>query len=184
MGSKNQWPLWEVFKQDTATKVHQAVGSVHAVDGEHALLTARSVFVRRPSAVSMWVVRADDITSYTQEMLASDSVQNVHVGEKQLFSAFAKTSNKRSMTFVNHVGDVEASSTLDALKLAEALPKLADIEVLVWWIIPSTDLVKTDESSETIESWFAPAKDKTYKQQASYGQIGNRPNKVKPIQKS
>lgn len=25
-----QWPRWEVFKQDTPHKPHQAVGSVHA----------------------------------------------------------------------------------------------------------------------------------------------------------
>ena len=179
MGSKNQWPRWEVFKQDSATKVHQAVGSVHAVDAEHALLTARSVFARRPSAVSMWVVNADDIAAYTQEMLQTDSIDNVELGEKQVFSIFAKTSNKRSMTFVNHVDQVEATSTLEALKLAETLPALTETEVLAWWIIPNNCLTKTDESSETIESWFEPSKDKTYKQQSSYGQVGNRPARAK-----
>ena len=41
-----QWPRWEVFKQDTPKKPHQAVGTVHATDPEHALLTARNVFAR------------------------------------------------------------------------------------------------------------------------------------------
>ena len=58
-----------MFKQDAAGKVHQAVGSVHATDPEHALFTARSVFARRPAAVSLWAVREHDICSMTREEL-------------------------------------------------------------------------------------------------------------------
>jgi len=184
LGSINQWPRWEVFKQDTATKVHQAVGSVHAVDGEHALLMARSVFARRPSAVSMWVVDAENIISFTKEMLAkgldfSQFQKNEALEQKSVFYIFVKTTNKRSMTFVNHIGEVEALSIEDAFKLAGDLATLEDADVLTWWIIPEDNLVKSDTSNETIESWFAPAKDKTYKQQSSYGQVGNRPARVK-----
>ena len=49
------------LSRTAASKVHQAVGSVHAADPQHALFTARSVFARRPAAVSLWAVREDDI---------------------------------------------------------------------------------------------------------------------------
>ena len=45
-----EWPRFEVIKQDTERSLPQMVGSVHATDPEHALLVARHVFVRRPSA--------------------------------------------------------------------------------------------------------------------------------------
>ncbi|MCX7601844.1 MAG: phenylacetic acid degradation protein, partial [Meiothermus sp.] len=70
-----QWPRWEVFKQDTPSKPHQAVGSVHAADPQHALLTARNIFARRPQAVSMWVARADDIFSWTKEEIAEGQLK-------------------------------------------------------------------------------------------------------------
>src|SRR5690606_10476173 len=70
--SDTQWPRWEVFKQDAPNRPHQAVGSVHATDPEHALVTARNVFARRPAAVSMWVAPADAIFSRTLEQLEAD----------------------------------------------------------------------------------------------------------------
>ena len=71
MTTDTQWPRWEVFKQDGPGKVHQAVGSVHATDADHALYTARSVFARRPSAVSLRAVRAADIHAVTLEELGA-----------------------------------------------------------------------------------------------------------------
>ena len=62
-----QWPRYEVFKQDKPGKPHEAVGSVHAPDAEMAMLNARNVFVRRPSAVSLWVVAADVIRTVALE---------------------------------------------------------------------------------------------------------------------
>ena len=166
-----QWPRWEVFKQDTPKKPHQAVGSVHAADPEHALLTARNVFVRRPSAVSMWVARADEIFSVTQEQIVSgewhleDANLQATPHSPQAFHVFAKTSHKRAMTFVEHVGEVRAGSPEEALE--RALETFADALALAWWLVPASAIVKSDP--EDAESWFAPAKDKTYKQQSAYG---------------
>lgn len=70
--SDTQWPRYEVFKQDNPKKPHEAVGSVHAPDAEMALLNARDVFVRRPFAVSLWVVKADNIFTMTREELAAN----------------------------------------------------------------------------------------------------------------
>jgi len=177
-----QWPRWEVFKQDTPNKPHQAVGSVHAADPEHALLTARNVFARRPQAVSLWVAPESAIFSVTWEELAEGRGQSAE-GEKlstsdlrpSTFIVFRKTSHKRSMTFVDYVGEVEAGSPQDALE--QALEKFTDIPALAWWIIPEASLSKSDPDKETIESWFAPANDKTYKQQSYYATIGSHVSK-------
>jgi ring-1,2-phenylacetyl-CoA epoxidase subunit PaaB len=176
-----QWPRWEVFKQDAPHKPHQAVGSVHAVDPEHALLTARDIFVRRPQAVSLWVAPASAIFSVTKEEIAEGQTQDakrpeaLSVGEKYLI--FRKTSHKRSMTFVDYVGELEAASPLHALKLAQE--RFTDAPALAWWIVPASSVTKSEDSPETLESWFAPAKDKTYKQQSYYGLVGSQAGKPK-----
>lgn len=180
-----EWPRWEVFKQDTPNKPHQAVGSVHAADPQHALLTARNVFARRPQAVSMWVVRADNIFSWTKEEIAegqmpkAESNQALGLQPSTLgqYLVFRKTSHKRSMTFVDYVGEVEAHSPEEALKQARAV--FIDTEALAWWIVPADKVYKSDPSHETIESWFAPAKDKTYKQQQYYATVGSHISKHK-----
>jgi ring-1,2-phenylacetyl-CoA epoxidase subunit PaaB len=180
-----QWPRWEVFKQDTPSKPHQAVGSVHAADPEHALLTARNVFARRPLAVSLWVVRAEDIFSWTKEELAqnpppeavSQTESSAIDFRPSTFCVFRKTSHKRSMTFVDYVGEVLAHSPEDALKQAQE--QFTDAEALAWWVVPADKITKSDPSHETVESWFEPARDKTYKQQQYYATIGSVVSKPK-----
>lgn len=173
-----QWPRWEVFKQDTPNKPHQAVGSVHAVDPQHALVTARTVFVRRPSAVSLWVVREEDIFARTAEELEHEAQAEAPAeGLSQPFLIFRKTSHKRSMTFVDYAGEVEATSPQAAL--ARARQQFADAPTLAWWIVPRGAITSSDDDADTVESWFAPAKDKTYRQQSSYGVVGAHASKHK-----
>lgn len=174
--SDTQWPRWEVFKQDVPNKPHQAVGSVHAADPEHALLTARNVFARRPQAVSLWVVPASVILSVTKEELAEGRGQRAESQKPpaldprpSTFFVFRKTSHKRSMTFVDYVGELEAPSPQAALE--QALQQFTDAEALAWWIVPASSVTKSEPSLETVESWFAPAKDKIYKQQSYYGVV-------------
>ena len=177
-----QWPCWEVFKQDTPGKPHQAVGSVHAGDPDHALLTARNVFARRPQAVSMWVVRAEDIFSVTREEVVEGRGSRVE-GQRPLtlnprpstFCVFRKTTHKRSMTFVDYIGEVEAASPEEAL--AQAVAQFTDIEALAWWVVPLEAIHKSKPDPQTIESWFAPAKEKTYKQQSYYATVGSHASK-------
>ena len=58
-----EWPLYEVFVRGKRGLNHVHVGSLHAADDEMALRHARDVYTRRNEGVSIWVVRADDITA-------------------------------------------------------------------------------------------------------------------------
>lgn len=170
--SDTQWPRYEVFKQDTADKPHQAVGSVHAPDPEMALLNARDVFVRRPRCHSLWVVPAAQILSRTAQELAADpdwhQVEAPGDQPGQTYLVFRKTSQRRSMTFVEHVGEVQAATPLQALRQAVAL--FTDEAAFVWWIVPAHAIHRSDDHDT--DSFFDPALDKTYRHQSAYGLIG------------
>ena len=170
----DQWPRWEVFKKDNEKRPYQAVGSVHAGDPQHALITARNVFVRRPAAVSLWVVREDDILSATPEEVQK-APDRTWAGGTGTYHVGVKTSHKRSMTFVDLVGTVDAQDGTDAMRQARELKP----EALAWWVIPDQAIVRTDEDEGTVESWFAPAVEKTYKQQQYYGTIGRHVGELK-----
>lgn len=175
-----QWPRWEVFKQDAPGKPHQAVGSVHAVGARHALFTARTVFVRRPSAVSLWVAPESEIYSKTAEELEREAEVVVTSGASpSAFLIFRKTSHKRSMTFADLVGEVRATSPAEALSLARA--RFPEPPALAWWVVPGGAVVRSDEDEDTIESWFAPARDKTYRQQSAYGVVGKHAGERKKV---
>ena len=58
-----EWPLWEVFIRAKAGLDHKHCGSVHAPDAPLALQLARDVYTRRQEAVSIWVVRSDQIVA-------------------------------------------------------------------------------------------------------------------------
>jgi ring-1,2-phenylacetyl-CoA epoxidase subunit PaaB len=59
----NEWPLWEVFVRSRHGLAHKHVGSLHAPDAAMAVRNARDVYTRRSEGVSIWVVRAADITA-------------------------------------------------------------------------------------------------------------------------
>ena len=61
--TERSWPLWEVFVRGKRGLSHVHVGSLHAPDAELALRNARDVYTRRQEGVSIWVVRADDVTA-------------------------------------------------------------------------------------------------------------------------
>ena len=177
-----QWPRYEVFKQDRYDRPHQAVGTVHAADPAHALLSARNVFVRRPAAVSLWVVAADQILSRTAQELAEDpawlAAPDDEPGPAIPYFIFRKDSQRRSMTFVEHVGEIEACSAREALR--EAIDCFAAADVWVWWVVPAGAIQRSDD--EDIESWFNPAVDKTYRNQSSYGFVSARRSSRKDSQ--
>ncbi len=62
MTTKNV-PLWEVFIRSQHGLAHKHVGSLHATDAEMAINHARDVYTRRNEGMSIWVVRAADITA-------------------------------------------------------------------------------------------------------------------------
>lgn len=57
------WPLWEVFVRPKRGLSHVHSGSLHAPDATMALRNARDLYTRRQEGVSIWVVRASDITA-------------------------------------------------------------------------------------------------------------------------
>ena len=172
-----RWPRWEVLKQDAPGRPHQAVGSVHATDPQHALFTARSVFARRPAAVSLWVVPESQIHSLTREELEAGHTLPDAAHPVCTYRVFAKKTHKRSMTFMDELGSALAVSPQAALEAARA--QFGE-SLLAWWIIPESAFVASPDAPGDIESWFTPAADKTYKQQSSYGVIGQHASARNP----
>ncbi len=46
-----EWPVWEVFQQQRRGDAFEHVGSVHASDGEMALILAKEQYARRGRCV-------------------------------------------------------------------------------------------------------------------------------------
>ena len=63
----HDWPLWEVFVRPKRGLAHVHSGSLHAPDAEMALRNARDLYTLRGEGVSLWVVRAADITASSPE---------------------------------------------------------------------------------------------------------------------
>ena len=57
------WPLYEVFVRSKRGLNHVHVGSLHAPDAAMAVRNARDLYTRRQEGVSIWVVKASDITA-------------------------------------------------------------------------------------------------------------------------
>ncbi|WP_456585571.1 1,2-phenylacetyl-CoA epoxidase subunit PaaB [Blastococcus sp. SYSU DS0973] len=60
---QRDWPLYEVFVRGKRGLNHVHVGSLHAPDAEMAVHAARDLYTRRNEGVSIWVVRAAEITA-------------------------------------------------------------------------------------------------------------------------
>lgn len=148
------------------TEWPQMVGSVHAADPEHALLPARHVFVRRPSAYALFVAPAEAFFHVTQEGLKDPKALEGPLGEEEAYWVFAKRSHRRSMVYGDLVGRFLARSPQEAVK--EALLQGGGV---AFGAVPERLLVGTEPTPEVVESWFAPAKDKTYRLQSYYGLI-------------
>lgn len=139
----DQWPRYEVFKQDRADGPVRNVGSVHAPDAELALLNARDVFARRPACYALWVVPAGAILARTAEELAQATVDTPRAGaESASYAAFSKRSQRQAMTYVDYLGQVVASSPEEALQAAVATYN--DPPGIVWWVCPDHLIGRSD----------------------------------------
>ncbi len=136
----DQWPPYEVFKQEREGAPFRNVGSVHAPDDEMALLAARDVFARRPACHSLWVVPAAAITTRSIQQPVPDAPP----GPAESYAVCAKQSQRQAMTYVDYLGQVEASSAADALRLAPAA--FAAPEATVWWVFPADAITTSDPS--------------------------------------
>lgn len=157
---------------------------MHAPDAELALQNARDVFVRRPSAVSLWVVPAHTILMVTREELEANPEMLRDDGDTenprrprsvQAFHIFTKTNQRRSMTYVQHAGQVEAETAKIALQKALECKQFDADSVWVWWVVPEAHIIRSED--DDIDSLFAPAQDKTYRQQSHYGFVSPRRQK-------
>ncbi|MEW5988823.1 MAG: phenylacetic acid degradation protein [Chloroflexota bacterium] len=163
----SQWPRYEVFQQDKEGRPHQNAGSVHAPDAEMALQNARDVFVRRPNCLSLWVVPAAAIFAKTAQELAEDDTWQEELDsntDQETYYVFQKQSQRRAMTYVTHVGEVEASSPAQALQ--RALQKYKGGTPYVWWVCPARAIFRSETAD--VESMFAPAHDKTFRMPNEY----------------
>ena len=139
----DQWPRYEVFKQEREGGPFRNVGSVHAPDAELALLNARDVFARRPACHSLWVVPAAAILARSvQEPLPNDAPGPAAPYAVEPFAVCAKQSQRQAMTFVDYLGQIEARSAAEALRLAPAAFDLP--EATVWWAFPEAAITRSD----------------------------------------
>lgn len=166
-----QWPRYEVFQKDRESRPHQNVGSVHAPDIEIAMQNARDVFVRRPQAINLWVVPAEAILAKTIQEIEADpswlEMAETPGGSAETYYVFQKSGQRRTMVYVSHVGEVEAETAEQAMRLA--FQKFDRDDVYVWWVCPANAVVASDE--DDIESMFAPAHDKKYRMPNQYRTI-------------
>jgi ring-1,2-phenylacetyl-CoA epoxidase subunit PaaB len=158
-----QWPRYEVFKQDRDGGPIRNVGSVHAPDDELALGNARDVFARRPACVALWVIPADLILSQTAEQLANDLPEpGDGPGQKRSFAVFSKESHRQTMTYVDYIGTVQAHSAMEAIGLGHKAEK---IEGIVWWACPE-ESIRRSAPEEREE--FAAATSKLFRMPNQY----------------
>jgi len=159
-----QWPRFQVFQQSEAGQAHQNCGSVHAPDGEMALLIARDVFVRRPACVNLWVAPAERILSKTAQELATLPRQAETIDPPppaEPYYVFQKLNEAGTHVYT---GAVEAHSPTQALQ--RAVTTFSAHKPLVWWVCPARAVIQSDPHD--VESMFEPAFDKTYRDQADY----------------
>jgi ring-1,2-phenylacetyl-CoA epoxidase subunit PaaB len=157
-----QWPAYQVFKQDRAGVPHENVGTVHAPDAEMALLHARDVYVRRPACASLWVAPVTSLTSKTAEEWAREPIDAAHGPHPAVpFLVFRKESHRGSHVFVGRVMAGDGPRAVH--KAAEQYPSPP---ALVWWVVPEVAVTRSDP--DEAEAMFAPAEDKSYRDQAFY----------------
>lgn len=161
--SDTQWPRYLVFEQISIDQPHMLAGSVHAPDGEMALLNARDVFVRRPQVVSLWVARDDSVSSATVEELAANPewLNEKAAGDRLSYMVFTKVGHKGTH---KHAGDVLAGSAGDALR--QAVHRFDDQKIVVWWVLPERSVTRS--TPEDIALMFEQAETKHFRHQSDF----------------
>lgn len=156
-----QWPRFMVFQQEGPNDPIVHNGTVHAPDAELAMLNARDVFVRRPEAVQLWVVLADEIFTQTQEELSNAESPDQATSGLVDYFVFGKFTQQAQC---RQIGQVSAASPQAAVQTAIA--SFPDQQPLWWWVFPVSAVLK-NESTEA-EPMFSAARYKTFKDQAEY----------------
>jgi ring-1,2-phenylacetyl-CoA epoxidase subunit PaaB len=158
-----QWPRFMVFLQEGQGQPFVHNGTVHAPDIELAMQNARDVFVRRPEAAALWVVPADVIYTQTREQLADHAPdeETPARGEAATYYVFGKFGEQAQC---RHIAEVQATSKEAAMKTA--LATYENENPIWWWVFPAAAVRKSDPADA--DAMFAPARDKSFKDQAEY----------------
>ena len=111
---------------------------------------------------------AETFFHVTQETLKDPKALDAFPPGKQLeaYWVFAKKSHRRSMVYGDLVGRFLAKSPGEAVKQA-----LLEAQGVAFWAVPERLVVGTEPTPEVVESWFAPAREKTYRLQSYYGLV-------------
>jgi ring-1,2-phenylacetyl-CoA epoxidase subunit PaaB len=172
-----QWPRFEVFLTEKSGQPPEHVGSVHAPDGEVALLNARNVFVRRPRCEELWVAPASKILFLTIEE------QNRDAGT---ISSRGEDSNQRPADYLvfrkpSHRAPLMLSCRLEASSPEEAVcraaSRLSGTPAVMWAAVPQPAVIRSE--TRDIESFFDPALDKSYKLHSEFRTVAQ----IKEIRK-
>ncbi|HUF37864.1 MAG TPA: hypothetical protein VMN57_05025 [Anaerolineales bacterium] len=149
-----QWSRYYVFEQPEVGAAFILAGSVHAPDGEMALLAARDTFARRPRRTAMWVVRDASIFSRTREQLdATRPDKDAGASAGTVFQVFAKRSHKGVHV---HMGAVEAAGPEAAIRCAD--PEHGGGTAPVWWAIADGDIIRSEEGDREVLFGSSPGK--------------------------
>ena len=148
-----QWPRYYVFEQPEDGAAFILAGSVHAPDGEMALLIARDTFARRPQRTAMWVARDARITSRTREQLAAGEQTGNPVPGKTPFQVFAKRSHRGVHS---HVGEVAAADPEAAIHAA--VDRFGEGKEVVWLVIADVDIRRSGEADRGVLYGSTPGK--------------------------
>jgi len=158
-----QWPRYYVFEKANEDTRHQYVGTVHAPDPELALQNARDVFARRPSQISIWVVRSEYLSSKTlTEQGIKKSVPAAFTGNKiEDYYVFRK--EKPKAPHVN-VGVIKADNPEKAI--AVALETFPSKDAMVWWVFPVSKVATSEDNDP--RTLLGSASDKEFRHQSHY----------------
>jgi ring-1,2-phenylacetyl-CoA epoxidase subunit PaaB len=149
-----QWPRYYVFEQPEENAAFILAGSVHAPDGEMALLIARDTFARRPQRTAMWVARDLRITSRTREQLTTTGDPAGEPAEGELrFQVFAKRSHRGVHT---HVGEVTAADPEAAIQTA--VRRFGEEKALAWLVVADADLRRSEAADREVLYDSSPGK--------------------------
>ncbi len=174
----SQWPRYIVFVKANAEESHFYAGSVHAPDGEMALLNARDVFARRPVCVSVWVVPANRILTMTAEEFQSKAdwlpQKSTPKKDLEMYAGFLKLTHRGTFTYA---GEIAAESPEAALhKLIKTPP-----EAVAWWVFPAS--VITASTADDVDELFHPVIYKAFREQSFYHTVATlKELKSKPLE--
>jgi ring-1,2-phenylacetyl-CoA epoxidase subunit PaaB len=156
-----QWPRYLVFEQPDDGSAFILAGSVHAPDGEMALLVARDTFARRPKRTAMWVARADRVSSRTREQLLADpEVEPAGAGDRR-YQVFAKRSHRGVH---EHMGEVAAPDPEGAIRSAAG--GAGGDGVIVWLAVSESDLRRSEPADR--EVLYASSPGKPFRHESEY----------------